>query len=65
MPNVTWNSRAANFGQTDDVVNGTVVRSAQDKDEDLKDFLHTLVGYLPFPYLTEKVIDGSTNLEQV
>ena len=65
LPEVTWNARADNFGQTDDVVNGTVVRSALDKGEDLKDFLHTLVGYLPFPYLTEKVVNGSSNLEQV
>ena len=65
LPNVTWNARAENFGQVDDVVNDVVVRSAQDKGEDLKDFLHTLVGYLPFPYLTEKVVNGSSNLEQV
>ena len=44
---------------------GNITRSAQDKCEDLKDFLHTLVGYLPFPYLTEKIVHASTSLDNV
>ena len=39
--------------------------SAADKGEDLRDFLHTLAGYLPFPYLTEKIVDGCTDLQQI
>ena len=40
-----------------------MVRSALDKGEDLRDFLNTLAGYLPFPYLTEKIVTGSNNLK--
>ena len=39
--------------------------SAADKGEDLKDFLNTLAGYLPFPYLTEKILDGSSKLQDI
>ena len=45
--------------------NQQVVRSAEDKGEDLKDFLNTLVGYLPFPYLTEKIVNASSSLAEV
>ena len=65
LPLATWDSTRPNFGQTDDVQETVVVRSAQDKGEDLKDFLHTLVGYLPFPYLTEKIVQGTKNLNEV
>ena len=47
-------------------MNGTtVIRTAADKGEDLQDFLNTLAGYLPFPYLTEKIVKGSSNLQNV
>ena len=65
LPDATWDPHQVNYGQTADTQNQQVVRSAQDKCEDLKDFLHTLVGYLPFPYLTEKIVKGSTNLNEV
>ena len=66
LPNATWNnSIVEHYGQTDDV-NGTVItRTAADKGEDLKDFLNTLAGYLPFPYLTEKIVNGSRNMKNV
>ena len=54
-----------NYGQVQDVSGEVVIRTAQDKSEDLKDFLSTLVGYLPFPYLTEKVVNASHNLTEV
>ena len=65
LPQATWDPHASNYGQTDDVHNNTVVRSAQDKGEDLHDFLNTIVGYLPFPYLTEKIVGASKNLAEV
>ena len=65
LPAATWDAALPNFGQVDDVQNGTIIRSAQDKGEDLRDFLHTLVGYLPFPYLTEKIVNGTKNLDEV
>ena len=55
LPAATWDSQQDNYGQEDDVHNRTVVRTALDKSEDLKDFLNTIVGYLPFPYLTQKI----------
>ena len=66
LPNANWNNVAnENYGQVDDV-NGTVVtRNAADKGEDLRDFLNTLAGYLPFPYLTEKIVNGSRNMQNV
>ena len=65
LPDVTWDPSLPNFNQRDDIHNAAVVRTAQDKCEDLKDFLHTLVGYLPFPYLTEKIVNGCKNLNEV
>ena len=66
LPNATWsNSAADHYGQVEDLNGNTTVRSAADKGEDLRDFLNTLAGYLPFPYLTEKIVDGSTNLQAV
>ena len=65
LPNASWDPTAINYGQTADRQNGTVIRSAEDKGEDLKDFLNTLVGYLPFPYLTEKIVHASTSLAEV
>ena len=61
LQTATWDAALPNFGQQEDRHQNTVVRSALDKGEDLRDFLHTLVGYLPFPYLTEKIINGTKN----
>ena len=52
LPLARWNSSAENYGQLDDISEGRVVCTALDKSEDLKDFLNTIVGFLPFPYLT-------------
>ena len=65
LPNASWNPQQPNYGQQPDMTNQQVVRSAEDKGEDLKDFLNTLVGYLPFPYLTEKIVHASTSLAEV
>ena len=65
LPDAEWDSNAENYGQTADTNGTTTTRSAVDKGEDLKDFLNTLVGYLPFPYLTEKIVSGSTNLQNI
>ena len=66
LPEATWtNSSQDNYGQTADMSGANTIRSAVDKGEDLRDFLHTLAGYLPFPYLAEKIVNGSTNLQQV
>ena len=66
LPQVRWESTQAHYGQVDDVdATGTVTRTAEDKSEDLKDFLNTIVGYLPFPYLTEKILHGTKKLQDV
>ena len=65
LPNATWDPTREHYGQVADRSNGAVIRSAEDKGEDLKDFLHTIVGYLPFPYLTEKIVGATKNLEEV
>ena len=51
LPTATWDANATNYGQSADMENGVVIRSAQDKGEDLVDFLHTLIGYLPISEL--------------
>ena len=54
LPTVRWDSSLPNYGQRPDTDGeGIVTRTAEDKAEDLKDFLSTIVGYLPFPYLTQ------------
>ena len=66
QPTATWtNSATTHYGQIADREGETVIRSAADKGEDLQDFLHTLSGYLPFPYLTEKIVSGSANLQDI
>ena len=66
LPQATWsNSVEHNYGQDEDTNGTNITRTAADKGEDLRDFLNTLAGYLPFPYLTEKILDGTTNLQQV
>ena len=66
LPDATWDPLATNYGQTEDTQEvAGMVRSALDKGEDLRDFLNTLAGYLPFPYLTEKIVTGSNNLKNV
>ena len=65
MPEAAWSKLEINYGQTEDRQNDVVVRSALDKGEDLKDFLNTIAGYLPFPYLTEKIVEGTTKLQDV
>ena len=65
LPNAAWSPTEANYGQRDEFDGETITRSAVDKGEDLKDFLNTMIGYLPFPYLTEKILHGTSNLNQV
>ena len=65
LPTATWSPDQENYGQRAELVDGVVVRSAQDKSEDLCDFLNILIGYLPFPYLTEKILKATHNLQQV
>ena len=65
LPDATWNPGAADYGQLNELSNGTIIRTGQDKAEDLKDFLNTLMGFLPFPYLTERVLKATRNLEEV
>ena len=51
LPRATWDPHHAHYAQEADYDDdGILVRSAEDKGEDLRDFLHTLVGFLPFPY---------------
>ena len=65
LPEATWDSTADSYGQAADQNGGEVIRTAADKAGDLEDFLNTLAGYLPFPYLTEKIVKASTKLQDV
>ena len=69
LENAVWNGSQENYGQEADVQgeapNRIVLRTAADKAGDLEDFLNTLAGYLPFPYLTEKIVKSSRNLQNI
>ena len=65
LPNAQWDPTAEHYGQRPERSEGVITRSAEDKSEDLKDFLNTLIGYLPFPYLTEKILNATKNLQEV
>jgi len=65
LPEATWSKSQVNYGQTEDKQNEVTVRSALDKGEDLKNFLSMIAGYLPFPYLTEKIVEGTKSLQDV
>ena len=65
LPAAVWNPDVDNYEQAADMDGANVVRTAADKAGDLEDFLNTLAGYLPFPYLTEKIVKGSKNLQDV
>ena len=44
LPQVRWDPAQVHYGQTEDIdAAGTVTRTAEDKSEDLKDFLNTIV----------------------
>ena len=61
-PNISWNSSEPNYGlQSTD----NEYRSAEDIAEDLMDLLNTLSGYLPFSYLTDKILENTTNWKDV
>ena len=65
LATATWDSAAEHRGLTADEQGGVVARSAEDKAGDLEDFLHIIASYLPFPYLTEKIVNGSKKLDDV
>ena len=48
--------------RTDD--DGNVVETKVAQKENLEDFLHTLAGFLPHSYLTDKIVRGSKSLEE-
>ena len=56
LPAAVWDHDADNYGQTPDMAGANVVRTAEDKAGDLEDFLNIIAGYLPFPYLTQKIV---------
>ena len=64
-----WDSTAENYGLDADTrgagADAVIIRSAEDKAGDLEDFLNIIAGYLPFPYLTQKIVKGSKKLEDV
>ena len=60
-----WDSAAADNGQTAVMRNDVEVRSAADRGGDIEDFLYIICGFLPFPYLTEKIVKGTKKLEDV
>ena len=52
-----WDPADANYGQATETEG--LKRTAADMKEDLVDLLHTLAGYLPHAYLTDKIISNS------
>ena len=65
LQDAQWDPAADNYGQIDDREGANVIRTAADKAGDLEDFLNTLAGYLPFAYLTDKIVTGSKKLQDV
>ena len=53
---VVWNNEEENYGFTDDENEN----SAEDIAEDLRDLLNTLASYLPYSYLTNKILKTTT-----
>ena len=53
----TWNYDEINYGMVND---DNAEYSAEDIAEDLTDLLNTLAGYLPFSYLTDKILKTTT-----
>ena len=58
---VVWNNEEENYGFTDD---GSDYR-AEDIAEDLRDLLNTLASFLPYSYLTDKILNTTTCWEDV
>ena len=58
---VVWNNEEENYGFTDD--GGDY--SAEDIAEDLRDLLNTLASFLPYSYLTDKILNTTTCWEDV
>ena len=61
-----WDPSKDNFGLKD-IKNrdGEVVTKASDLCEDLEDLLNTLSGYLPYSYLTDKILTQTKSFDQV
>ena len=53
-----WDFKQPNYGLVEQDN-----ETAEDKAEDLNDFLHTLAGVLPHSYLTRKIVEDSTCLQ--
>ena len=58
-----WNPSEANNAQVVETVG--MKRSAADMKEDLLDLLHTVAGYLPHAYLTNKIVKNTKGWEDV
>ena len=58
-----WNPSEANYAQVVETVG--MKRSAADMKEDLLDLLHTVAGYLPHAYLTNKIVKNTKGWEDV
>ena len=66
LSDVTWDPSKENYGFTpQDLTNAAEVRKTKQKAENLQDFLELLAGYLPYSYLTPKIVQDSTSLSQV
>ena len=52
------------FSDRTDGDGNVVVETKEAQKENLEDFLNTLAGFLPHSYLTDKIVKGSTSLEE-
>ena len=59
--NSSWNPSVVNYGFTDETEG--LKRSATEKMDDCKDFLHMLATFLPHGYLTQKLVTTTTSFE--
>ena len=59
---ISWDSKNPNYGFEADA---DVDKTAEDIAEDFMDLLNTLSGYLPFSYLTDKILKNTTSWADV
>ena len=60
--NTTWNPNLQNYGFIEETQG--LNRSAEEKMDDCKDFLHILATFLPHGYLTEKIVKTAISFEK-
>ena len=62
LPTTIWDPSREHFGFAEETTG--LKRSAAELEEDCKDFLHALAGYMPYGYLTEKFMSSVKSLKE-